>query len=147
MKNLFEAAFLQEQEIIRAYDAADLIGDEAGKAAARTAHKTWEQGLPSQVAENPGIYRTYAEARRNGNDNIDFHDVIWDKEVPGLIATLRQLGIEKFTFSSGWSSAVETAWLFQQNGCSLQGLVEVNGNKDCFTGDHEKRHGYLFSLN
>lgn len=56
-------------------------------------------------------------------------------------------GIEKFTFSSSWSSAVETAWLFTQNGCRLERIVEINGSHKAFMSDeYEKAHGYLFSI-
>ena len=74
--------------------------------------------------------------------------MVWDKDVECLIACMRDNGIDHFTFSSGWSSAVETAWLFQQNGCTLEGLIEINSrHKHFFTGEQEKAHGYLFRLN
>lgn len=57
-------------------------------------------------------------------------------------------GIEYFTFSSTWSSAVKIAWLFKQNGCSLEGLIEINENIDDFeTGKMRKTPAYLFKLN
>lgn len=34
----------------------------------------------------------------------------------GMIGALRENGVSHFTFSSGWSGAVDTAWLFTQNG-------------------------------
>jgi hypothetical protein len=64
-----------------------------------------------------------------------------------MIESLKALGIEKFTFSSTWSSSVEVAWLFTQNGCTLEGLVEINGKcKQTFSDDFEKAHGFLFSI-
>lgn len=80
--------------------------------------------------------------------NLDFNDVIWDNEVQSIIKTLRDNGIEKFTFSSTWSGAVKTAWLFTQNGCTLEGLTEINeGYEDFITGKMKKTPAYLFKLN
>ncbi|WP_406040089.1 hypothetical protein [Succinimonas sp.] len=73
--------------------------------------------------------------------------MVWDNEAPGLIAAMRENGIEKFTFSSGWSRAVETAWLFQKNGCALEGLAEICSRYTEFGSDeHEKACGYLFRV-
>ena len=91
-------------------------------------------------------YRLYRQMKDCGNEYIDLSIAIHD-EVK-VLNTLRKYGIERFTFSSGWSSAVESAWIFQQNGCKLEGLIELNGlNKDWFgTGESEKVHSYLCSL-
>lgn len=143
MKNLAEA-FDKEQEIRRQYNEAK---DEAGKEAARAAHKVWEDSVAENGADFWSVYRLYSDAKERGNEYIDLRDCIWDKDVPALISNLRAQGIERFTFSSTWSSAVETAWLFQQNGCTLEGLVEINGQcRGCFTDEYEKVHGYLFSI-
>ena len=65
-----------------------------------------------------------------------------------LVACMKECGIEAFTFSSTWSSAVETAWLFQKAGCILAGLIEINSQHKAFMSDeYEKAHGYLFKLN
>ena len=91
------------------------------------------------------VYRLYQEMKEAGNEHIDLHDTIRDEAK--MIETLRNLGVESFTFSSGWSSAVESAWIFQENGCRLQGLIELNSpHMNWFTGTREKVHGYLFSI-
>ena len=144
MKNLAEA-FEKEQEIRKQYDEAK---DEAGKEAARTTHKAWENSVAENGIDFWNVYRLYSDAKERGNEYIDLRDCIWDKDVPALISNLRVQGIKRFTFSSSWSSAVETAWLFQQNGCTLEGLVEINGQcKDFHTGEYEKVHGYIFRIN
>ena len=76
------------------------------------------------------------------------NDTIRDDAVEGLVACMKKYGIEAFTFSSTWSSAVETAWLFQKAGCTLSGLIEINSQHKAFMSDeYEKAHGYLFKLN
>ena len=92
-------------------------------------------------------YRLFAEQQERGNDYIDLHDAFEDWEVPVCIETLRKLGFKKFTFSSTWSNAVETAWIFTNCGCTLKGLIEINSQYASLTGEgYEKAHGYLFSI-
>lgn len=88
------------------------------------------------------------EGKDCGNEYIDLNDTIRDDAVEGLVACMKEYGIEAFTFSSTWSSAVETAWLFQKAGCTLAGLIEINSQHKAFMSDeYEKAHGYLFKLN
>lgn len=143
MKNIFEEIYQQETELKKQYDAAD----DADKDSIRAEHKALMERIASLGGAAPRIWREYDKARENGNELLDINDVVWDKDVELLVTTLRKYGIEKFTFSSGWSSAVDTAWLFQQNGYKLEGLVEISGNMDYLEGEHEKLHGYLFSVN
>lgn len=147
MKNTFEAAYQQELKIRAAYDAAEAAGSEEGKEAARTSiHELWD-GIEAQGAAYSRIYREYKNSRDKGNEYLDLHDVIWDKDVESLITCMRKTGIQLFTFSSGWSSAVETAWLFQENGCKLEGLIQINGDEDTWNdGEYKKAPAYLFSI-
>ena len=143
-KNIFEATYAQEQELKKAYDAAT---DEAGKEKIRADHAALMKGIEELGAVACRIWREYETARDNGNTRLDISEVVWDKDVESLISCMRENGIAEFTFSSTWSSAVETAWLFTQNGCELGGLVEVNGSMNHLAGGHEKKHGYLFRVN
>ena len=148
MKNDFAKEYAQEQENIRAYNEADARDDEAGRQAAREAHKSLMASIKAKEPDYANLYSLYEDAREHGNKYIDIHEVVWDDKVEALIASFREYGIEHFTFSSGWSSAVETAWLFTQQGCRLEGLVEINGCTKAFmSNDYEKKHGYLFSVN
>jgi len=143
MKNIFEETYEQVAELKKAFDTAD----DAGKESLRASYRTLQDSIIELGDTAIRIWREYDKARENGNELLDINDVVWDKDVETLITTMRKYGIEKFTFSSGWSSAVDTAWLFQQNGCKLEGLVEISGNMDYLKGEHEKLHGYLFSVN
>lgn len=142
-QNIFEEVFAQEQKIREAYKEAQ---DEAGKEKARADHHALLERIEGLGETACRIWREYETARENGNARLDISEVVWDKDVESLIACMRENGIGEFTFSSTWSSAVETAWLFTQNGCELRGMVEVNGGTDHFTGEHEKKHGYLFKV-
>lgn len=146
-KNNFAEEYAQEQECRRQFDAAEAAGNTEGQEKARDAYQRLEARIFEKGDAYGRTYRLYREAKERGNEYIDLNEVIWDDKVAPLIGSLREYGIEKFTFSSGWSSAVETAWLFIQNGCHLEGIVEINGSHKAFMSDeYEKAHGYLFTI-
>ncbi|MEY8390475.1 hypothetical protein AALA98_03740 [Lachnospiraceae bacterium 45-W7] len=135
------------KQIKARYDEAKAQGNTAGMEAARESYRKLSERIEGRGESYTKVYRLYEEAVERGNEYIDLRDVIWDKDVEGLISSLRENGIEHFTFSSTWSDAVETAWLFAQNGCVLEGLVEINGPcKGICTDEYEKVHGYLFAI-
>ena len=143
-KDIFAETYAQVQELKKAYDAA---ADEAGKEKARAGYHALMEGIEGLGAAACRIWREYETAMENGNARLDISEVVWEKDVESLISCMRENGISEFTFSSGWSGAVDTAWLFTQNGCRLEGLVEINSPHKAFGSDeYEKAHGYLFSI-
>lgn len=147
MLELMMKYYEQQREIERAYDVADEQNDEAGKVAAREAYHAWKDRAIAEGEDFWRVLQMYQDARKRGNEYIDLHDNIWDKDVPALIERLRKAGIEMFTFSSTWSSTVETAWLFLQNGCKLEGMAEINGTTTAFMSDeYERVPAYVFSI-
>ena len=146
MKHTLEQVYTREQKLERAYEAAKAAGDEAGMEKARNEYQTMnKEVLETEDADFGFAYRLYKQMKECGNKFIDLSIAIHDEV--GTLQTLRKYGFEHFTFSSGWSSAVESAWIFQQNGCRLEGLIELNSiHKDWTTGEREKVHGYLFSI-
>ena len=147
MKNQFAAEYAESIKIRDQYREAKASGNEAGMEAAKESRNQFVISMMQKGEQYYAFYRQYASAQDRGNTYIDCDTVIWDKDVETFLSGLRECGIEKFTFSSRWSSAVETAWLFQKHGCKLEGLVEINGVSKCFDSDeYEKVHGYLFSV-
>ena len=139
--NKFEKLYARMQELKKLYN-------EGEKEKAQQSYSKLKETIKNEENGFRIIWTMYEKARDNQNMYIDFNDVIWDNEVPSIIQTLRDNGIEKFTFSSTWSSAVKTAWLFKENGCTLEGLTEVNeGYEDFITGKMKKTPAYLFKLN
>ena len=139
--NKFEKLYARMQELKKLYN-------EGEKEKAQQSYSKLKETIKNEENGFRTIWTMYEKARDNQNMYIDFNEVIWDNEVPSIIKTLRDNGIEKFTFSSTWSSAVKTAWLFKENGCTLEGLTEVNeGYEDFITGKMKKTPAYLFKLN
>ena len=145
MMNIFEETYKGIQEAKKAYAAAT---NEAQQDAARAIYKQATAKLDGLSNIEKRIWSAYETAKDCGNEYLDLNDTIRDDTVEDLVACMKECGIEAFTFSSTWSSAVETAWLFQKAGCTLAGLIEINSQHKAFMSDeYEKAHGYLFKLN
>ena len=145
MMNIFEEAYRGIQEAKKAYAAAT---SEAEQDAARAIYKQATAKLDGLSNIEKRIWSAYETAKDCGNEYLDLNDTIRDDTVEDLVACMKEYGITAFTFSSTWSSAVETAWLFQKAGCTLAGLIEINSqHKDFRSDEYEKAHGYLFKLN
>lgn len=145
--NTLAAAYAEDKRIEAAFDRADLNNDEAGKTAARNAHEAFEDSLRAQGKAYCSAYRLYAEAQRRGNALVDISEPIPANNLKDLLDTLRGNGIEEFTFSSTWSSAVETAWYLTELGCTLKGMTKINGGCKNFMGDgFETVPAFLFQL-
>lgn len=144
MMNIFEEAYRGIQEAKKAYATATNTTEQD---VARAIYKQATAKLDGLSSTEQHIWSAYKTAKDCGNEYIDLNDTIRDDEVEGLVACMKKYGIEAFTFSSTWSSAVETAWLFQKAGCTLAGLIEINSQHKAFMSDeYEKAHGYLFKV-
>ena len=96
------------------------------------------------------IYREYANARKNGNDILDFNDIAWEKDIPEIVRLLRENGITEFTMSSTWSSTVKVCMAFVECGCTLTGMTKIKGDKTCSLtkkNEHEILPAYVFKVN
>ena len=135
MMNIFEEAYRGIQEAKKAYAAAT---NTAEQDAARAIYKQATAKLDGLSNTEQRIWSAYETAKDCGNEYIDLNDTIRDDAVEGLVACMKEYGIEAFTFSSTWSSA----------GCTLAGLIEINSQHKTFMSDeYERAHGYLFKLN
>ena len=129
MNRLFADTYARDQEIEARYDAAEMKNDQAAMEQARTDHFALEADIQAQGRPFELLYSLYAAAMKVGNEYIDISELHEYRDAKELIDSFREYGVEAFTFSSGWSSATESAWAFLQNGCALAGMVEINGYK------------------
>ncbi len=93
------------------------------------------------------VWREYKESINNGNEYINFPELIKKRQVEDYVECMQKQGLTHFTVSSTWSNAVEIAWCFQQEGCELQGMVEVIECVGYLINDFEKRPAFLFKIN
>lgn len=135
MKNIFEEAYQNEQRAIAAFDAAK--NDEEKEKARELHNETFGQiGNLGEFAVH--IWREYQISRKHGNLNLNLSEIVWDHQVPEIVACMKANGIESFTFSGTYTEAIRTAWLFQQEGCVLEGFVEINSKYTDAYGNSEK---------
>lgn len=147
MKNTFAGIYARHQKIKAQYKAAKAAGYEEGIAQARSDHRALMESVQATGQCFTSIYRLYENAMDVGNDLIDISDVHEYRDEAALIASFREYGIKAFTFSSDWSSAVDSAWAFTQSGFTLQGMTQINSqHKDFETGEYEKRNAFLFKV-
>ena len=94
----------------------------------------FERAITEQAAslKDWGINATLFWAYRNsitaGNDQIDFSETIWDRDIEEITKTLKENGISEFTISSTFSSLIPTLAEFAKNGFQMAGLTEVKAN-------------------
>ena len=147
MNRLFAETYAKDQEIEARYDAAELKNDQAAMEQARTDHFALEADIQAQGKPFELLYSLYAAAMKVGNERIDISELHEYQDMASLISSFREYGVEAFTFSSGWSSATESAWAFLQNGCTLASMVEINSQHKTFGSDqYEKRPAFLFRV-
>ncbi|MDO4389876.1 MAG: hypothetical protein Q4C31_12590 [Eubacteriales bacterium] len=147
MNRLFADTYAKDQEIEARYDVAELKNDSAAMEQARADHFALEASIQAQGKPFERLYSLYAAAMKVGNQYIDISELHEYRDVKELIDSFREYGIEAFTFSSGWSSATGSAWAFLQNGCTLAGMVEINGKHKAFGSDeYDKCPAFLFRV-
>ena len=144
MTNLFEETY---QQIQKAKNLKKNASTEEEKQIAKDQYTKAEEAIESLGQDACTIYRQYAVSRNSGNELLNIYDVLYDNQVPILVELMKEHGIKEFTFSSTWSRAIEIAWLFQENGCKLEGLIEINAQYVNYSTDEfEKIPAYLFRV-
>ena len=116
MNRLFAETYAKDQEIEARYDAAELKNDQAAMEQARADHFALETDIQAQGKPFERLHSLYAAAMKVGNEHIDISELHEYQDAAALIASFREYGVEAFTFSSGWSSAVESARI---SGCAI----------------------------
>ncbi len=94
----------------------------------------FERAIAEQAASlkdwgiNPTLFWAYRNSITAGNDQIDFSETIWDREIGEITGTLKENGISEFTISSTFSSLIPTLAEFAKHGFQMAGLTEVKAN-------------------
>lgn len=144
----FETYYQRHALLRMIYNNAKEKNSDEGMRIARENHAALTAEIEAQGKSYAKVYRLYEEARDRGNEYIDIKEANEYTDEAKLIEMLRECGIERFTFSSTWSSAVKSAWEFTQNGCTLEGITEINSQYKAFMSDeYEKAPAYVFKIN
>lgn len=87
---------------------------------------------------NGCVYWAYLHAKDNGNELLDFSDVIWDKDVKEIADFFKANGIKEFTISSTYSGLLNILAEFEKVGFQVAGLTKVKASiKDFNTKQYE----------
>lgn len=119
----------RDQECENAYDCGRETNDPVMMESARSEHQALMAELEAKGQDWFEMLRLLEEQEERENMMVDFHDCIWEKKIPGIVAMLRKFGITRFTISGGWTSMNETIWAFTHNGCKLAGMMQINEGK------------------
>lgn len=103
------------------------------------------QSQKHAILDNKSLYKEYEESRDNGNEDLNFHNYI--NKTESCIACLKENGMKRFTFSSGWTEAIGNAWELQKAGCRMVGMKEVKGKPDSWSGKQEILPALVFEIN
>lgn len=67
----------------------------------------------------------YKDSQQAGTDELNFSEVIWEKDIKPIVDFCKEEKIEYITISSTFSSLIETLWEFEKLGCKMVGMKEV----------------------
>lgn len=59
--------------------------------------------------------------------------LIWERDIPGIVADFRAEGISEFTITSSPCDLIKRLAVFEANGAKVQGLTEIQGDFDIET--------------
>ena len=145
MENTFEKAYQEYKNFDKAFEEASAKGDEIGMEKGREEYRVWKKRYEEKGSVFAFIYSEYEESRNNGNEDLNFHNFIDKTE--SCIACLKENGVKRFTFSSGWTGAIGNAWELQKAGCRMVGMKEVKGKTDPWSGKQEILPALVLEIN
>ncbi len=110
--------------------------------------KAIENDFRGYLSFNRTFCGAYVYSLEAENDLPNFDEVIWDTDIAEIITDCHRTGITEFTISSTFSSLIETIAAFQKQGCTMQGLVEINSryDTDWRTGEKKRIHAFLIKV-
>lgn len=82
---------------------------------------------------NMNLYHAYMDTLRARAEHLNFHDVIWESDIPDLIKLCIEEKIDRITISSRFSSLIDRLWILEQHGAKILGtiIVPMSYNKIC----------------
>ena len=149
MNKQFELDYALEKQIYDSYHKAEDADDEEGMTKFRSMYRDeFAPYMKEKEEDYLLLYRMYKDAMERENQYIDFDEPYQYRDADHLFETLKKYEVERFTFSSGWSSAIETAWELVQKGCTLEGMIQINSrHTKIFSDERERIPAFVFKVN
>lgn len=143
----FEEDYRKHEALKAAFDKAEADGNLDQMDRIRAEHEELTKEIAEKGKAYAHLYRRYEDAREAGNEKLDFNDVIWEKDIPDLVKTMKENGITEFTISSTFSSLIDTIVEFEKYGAKLLGTTTVKATYiDFRTGENEVHPAFKMSL-
>lgn len=79
---------------------------------------------------NTTLWNAIKDSNELGLATIDFHDIIWEKDVEPIVVGLRSVGVTELTISSSQTRMAEILELFINQGCKIVTVVRVKQRFD-----------------
>ena len=124
------------ETIREAYMRADSIWRDARRAKndqlireARDLHDTTAAAVNACGPVFAEVAVVYCESMKRGNVVPDIDHWLYNATPADVVSIFRENGIKRFTMSSTWTDALETAAAFIDAGCRLEGMQTVFVNK------------------
>lgn len=70
------------------------------------------------------MFRLYSDMKEDGNSMLNISD---DYDPENIMKLFKVCGITRFTYSSRWSDALKSAYVFENSGYHIDGMTEING--------------------
>lgn len=136
------------QKAVEYYFTIKNSEDKAEKAEARERLRRIENDVNAAGGMYKTIFTLLYTQYKTGNAYIDVSEpFIYSGKEAELIDAFRDYGIYYFTFSSQWSNAGRSAYVFKQKGATVENLIEVYTGQETFDGQKEKAPAYIFRVN
>lgn len=143
MKNTFEQIYEKIYQQAKAFCEAK--SDKEKEEARHIVDKTISE-IKSLDFYTVHIWYEYKNSKDCGNNRLNLSDIIWEHQISEIVACMKANGVKEFTFSGTYSGALETAWLFQQEGCTMEGMVKVFSKYTDANGEHTEVPALLFKI-
>lgn len=124
------------ETVREAYMRADSIWRDARRAKndqlireARDLHDTTAAAVNACGPVFAEVAGVYCESMKRGNAVPDIDHWLYNATPADVVSIFRENGIKRFTMSSTWTDALETAAAFIDAGCRLEGMQTVFVNK------------------
>lgn len=142
---MIERFYGRNEELEKKFDAAEKVGDTKTMDACQDAYQDLLQEVRVEGKDFGDMMRLYSDMKKHGNSLLDLSGTY--QEPKKILEVFREFGVKEFTFSSSWSSAIQVAWEFTQNGCTLKGMTEIYGSSQKFmSNEYERIPAYVFEI-
>ena len=84
-----------------------------------------ERSKSTEENINIRLFWAYKHSLEAGNDLINFYDVIWERDIEGIVENLNYYKINEFSISSNFSGLITILAAFDKYGFTMAGITDA----------------------